>query len=56
MSLIKEDWERVFLTDKIYLQQVEYEEELNKFPKKQPAKIILLTPINKKIKNDTLPF
>jgi len=56
MSLVKEDWERVFLTDKIYLQQVEYKKQLKHSFEQKPAEIVILTPIIKKNKNESLPF
>ena len=45
-----EDWERVYLNDKMYLLEKEYE-ELEKL-KKPLAKITLLKPLNP-IKNET---
>lgn len=46
MSLVKEDWERVHLTDEMYIKEMEYlEQEHYKHGEKPPAKIT--------VKNDT---
>jgi hypothetical protein len=55
MSLVKEDWERIHLMDTIYLNEIALQEEINRKTERQPAEIILLTPIKEK-KDETLSF
>lgn len=47
MGMIKEDWERIYLRDEIYLKEIEFlEQEHFKYGDRKPAKIKLKIIIN----------
>lgn len=58
MSLVKEDWERIYLTDEMYLKEKEWEEQEHfRTGDKPPAKVTLSKSsikLIKKLKNKRL--
>lgn len=55
---IMEDWERIHLLDRIYLEEERQlrEQEFNEEINKKPAKIVIFTPIENILHHEHLPF